>query len=109
MNLCVTTYTSNGIIDEQQVRVVFRFLFTIPLLILALDGIIGTEHTINRNLYAHMSFPEVNKAHLMALQIRYRLPADPRRYRLLRLIHVHAPHLLPALHYPRVRLQAESI
>ncbi len=39
---------------EQQVRVVFRFLFTTPLLILALDGIIGTEHSINRNLYVHL-------------------------------------------------------
>ncbi|KAI1786324.1 hypothetical protein LXA43DRAFT_59240 [Ganoderma leucocontextum] len=35
-----------------QVRVVFRFLFTIPLLILALDGIIGTRHSINQNLFA---------------------------------------------------------
>ncbi|PIL33693.1 hypothetical protein GSI_04317 [Ganoderma sinense ZZ0214-1] len=34
-----------------QVRVVFRFLFTIPLLIVALDGIIGTEHPINTNLF----------------------------------------------------------
>ncbi|KAI0343597.1 hypothetical protein BDW22DRAFT_1328524 [Trametopsis cervina] len=31
-------------------RVVFRFLFTIPLFILALDGIIGT-HKINQNLW----------------------------------------------------------
>ncbi|EJF60713.1 hypothetical protein DICSQDRAFT_155625 [Dichomitus squalens LYAD-421 SS1] len=34
-----------------QVRVVFRFLFTIPLLILALDGIIGTQHPIDRDLF----------------------------------------------------------
>ena len=98
------------VIDEQQVRVVFRFLFTIPLLILALDGIIGTEHVINRNLYGHLFCSEVNhKTHGTALQIRYRLPADPRRHRLLRLIHVHAPHILPALHHPRVRLQAENL
>ncbi|TFK90261.1 hypothetical protein K466DRAFT_485113 [Polyporus arcularius HHB13444] len=35
-----------------QVRVVFRFMFTFPLLVLALDGIVGTEHRINRNLFA---------------------------------------------------------
>ncbi|RPD69006.1 hypothetical protein L226DRAFT_563597 [Lentinus tigrinus ALCF2SS1-7] len=35
-----------------QVRVVFRFMFTIPLLVLALDGIVGEEHRINRNLFA---------------------------------------------------------
>ncbi|KAI0690764.1 hypothetical protein C8T65DRAFT_745676 [Cerioporus squamosus] len=35
-----------------QVRVVFRFMFTFPLLVLALDGIVGTEHIINRNLFA---------------------------------------------------------
>ncbi|KAH9846502.1 hypothetical protein C2E23DRAFT_890820 [Lenzites betulinus] len=34
-----------------QVRVVFRFLFTLPLLVLALDGIIGTSHPLNRNLF----------------------------------------------------------
>ena len=38
-----------------QVRVVFRFMFTLPLLVLALDGIVGHEHVINRNLYvAHL-------------------------------------------------------
>ncbi|KAL1937864.1 hypothetical protein VTO73DRAFT_12757 [Trametes versicolor] len=34
-----------------QVRVVFRFLFTFPLLVLALDGIIGTSHPVNRNIF----------------------------------------------------------
>ncbi|KAI0819196.1 hypothetical protein BC628DRAFT_1085741 [Trametes gibbosa] len=34
-----------------QVRVVFRFLFTLPLLVLALDGIIGSSHPVNRNLF----------------------------------------------------------
>ncbi|CDO76746.1 hypothetical protein BN946_scf184813.g16 [Trametes cinnabarina] len=34
-----------------QVRVVFRFMFTLPLLVLALDGIIGQSHPINRNLF----------------------------------------------------------
>ncbi|KAH9935157.1 uncharacterized protein BXZ73DRAFT_45522 [Epithele typhae] len=34
-----------------QARVVFRFLFTIPLLILALDGIVGHSHSINHNLF----------------------------------------------------------
>ena len=33
----------------------FRFMFTLPLLVLALDGIVGHEHVINRNLYvAHL-------------------------------------------------------
>ncbi|TCD61622.1 hypothetical protein EIP91_008146, partial [Steccherinum ochraceum] len=32
-------------------RVVFRFLFTIPLIVLALDGIVGASHNINRNLF----------------------------------------------------------
>ncbi|KAI0327911.1 hypothetical protein GY45DRAFT_1338468 [Cubamyces sp. BRFM 1775] len=34
-----------------QVRVVFRFMFTLPLLVVALDGIIGTTHYVNRNLF----------------------------------------------------------
>ncbi|KAI0350635.1 hypothetical protein OH77DRAFT_1061049 [Trametes cingulata] len=34
-----------------QVRVVFRFMFTLPLLVLALDGIIGVSHPVNRNLF----------------------------------------------------------
>ncbi|KAI8971026.1 hypothetical protein BD414DRAFT_229465 [Trametes punicea] len=34
-----------------QARVVFRFLFTLPLLVLALDGIIGHSHPVNRNLF----------------------------------------------------------
>ncbi|GBE80809.1 predicted protein [Sparassis crispa] len=32
-------------------RVVFRFMFTLPLLVLALDGIIGRRHIVNRNLF----------------------------------------------------------
>ena len=69
MNRFVTPYiVANKFPDEQQVRVVFRFLFTIPLLILALDGIIGTEHPINRNLYAHFSLTEAeDKAHAIAV------------------------------------------
>ena len=39
-----------------QARVVFRFMFTLPLLVLALDGIVGYEHRIDRNLYvAHLN------------------------------------------------------
>ncbi|CCM01022.1 uncharacterized protein FIBRA_03070 [Fibroporia radiculosa] len=33
-------------------RVVFRFLFTIPLLMLALDGIIGHSHPLNANMFS---------------------------------------------------------
>ncbi|KAJ3539814.1 hypothetical protein NM688_g6314 [Phlebia brevispora] len=33
------------------VRVVFRFLFTLPLFILAIDGIAGRTHPINHNLF----------------------------------------------------------
>ncbi|GJE98189.1 hypothetical protein PsYK624_144110 [Phanerochaete sordida] len=32
-------------------RVVFRFLFTIPLIIVAIDGIVGTSHPINRSVF----------------------------------------------------------
>ncbi|CAL1711663.1 unnamed protein product [Somion occarium] len=32
-------------------RVVFRFLFTIPLLVIALDGIIDGPHNINKNVF----------------------------------------------------------
>ncbi|EKM53700.1 uncharacterized protein PHACADRAFT_260186 [Phanerochaete carnosa HHB-10118-sp] len=32
-------------------RVVFRFLFTIPLLIVAIDGIVGDSHPINRSVF----------------------------------------------------------
>ncbi|KAI0669539.1 hypothetical protein C8Q78DRAFT_992653 [Trametes maxima] len=34
-----------------QVRVVFRFLFTLPLMVIALDGLIGVTHPVNRNLF----------------------------------------------------------
>lgn len=34
-------------------RVVFRFMFTVPLFILAIDGITGT-HVINRNLWVRL-------------------------------------------------------
>ncbi|KAI0774897.1 hypothetical protein BD413DRAFT_472444 [Trametes elegans] len=34
-----------------EVRVVFRFLFTLPLLVLALDGIIGRTHPVNHNQF----------------------------------------------------------
>lgn len=34
----------------QLVRVVFRFLFTVPLFILAIDGITTHNHPINSNL-----------------------------------------------------------
>ncbi|KAI9059909.1 hypothetical protein FKP32DRAFT_1657062 [Trametes sanguinea] len=34
-----------------QVRVVFRFMFTLPLLVLALDGIIGHSHPVNHKLF----------------------------------------------------------
>lgn len=33
-------------------RVVFRFLFTVPLLMLAIDGITGTKHPLNTNLFS---------------------------------------------------------
>ncbi|KIP09054.1 hypothetical protein PHLGIDRAFT_29277 [Phlebiopsis gigantea 11061_1 CR5-6] len=32
-------------------RVVFRFLFTVPLLIVAVDGIVGSVHRINRSVF----------------------------------------------------------
>ncbi|KAI0943973.1 hypothetical protein AcV7_010358 [Taiwanofungus camphoratus] len=32
-------------------RVVFRFMFTLPLMVLALDGIIGTRHPVNNSLF----------------------------------------------------------
>ncbi|KAI0684001.1 hypothetical protein BC835DRAFT_1392312 [Cytidiella melzeri] len=32
-------------------RIVFRFLFTVPLFVLALDGITGTAHRINGNMF----------------------------------------------------------
>ena len=45
-----------------QVRVVFRFMFTLPLLVLALDGIVGHEHVINRNLYVAHLHPVLSTA-----------------------------------------------
>ncbi|KAJ3478746.1 hypothetical protein NLI96_g9553 [Meripilus lineatus] len=40
-----------GLRRIQLFRVVFRFLFTLPLLILALDGIVEGSHPVNRSLF----------------------------------------------------------
>ncbi|KAK7691931.1 hypothetical protein QCA50_005336 [Cerrena zonata] len=34
-----------------QARVVFRFLFTVPLLVISLDGIIGGPHIVNKDVF----------------------------------------------------------
>ena len=54
LNVCfILKYTSIGWTNrhKQLARVVFRFLFTVPLLIVAVDGLVGTKHRINRSVY----------------------------------------------------------
>ncbi|EED85382.1 predicted protein [Postia placenta Mad-698-R] len=41
-------------------RVVFRFLFTVPLLMLAIDGITGTKHPLNTNLFSTGLLPALD-------------------------------------------------
>ena len=52
MNLVL--YLADGFVTEfcslQLARVVFRFLFTVPLLVIALDGIIDGPHTVNKTV-----------------------------------------------------------
>lgn len=47
---------------KQLARVVFRFLFTVPLLIVAVDGLVGTQHRINRSVYVICIVPTIQIA-----------------------------------------------
>ncbi|KAI0943974.1 hypothetical protein AcV7_010358 [Taiwanofungus camphoratus] len=89
-------------------RVVFRFMFTLPLMVLALDGIIGTRHPVNNSLFwtGAVHPTGMNAGALTAI---CRLSADDSRNWMFCVDYDHAPHLLPAFDRKRGRIQAQAL